>query len=73
MSLTDIPRAYIATIRSSKASKRRWWRLTICGSKLPARSRGASIRTEPCWLWSVFGLVPLRWLPTPPGGAWPRS
>jgi hypothetical protein len=73
MSRTVIPRAYIATIRSSKPSKRRWCFGTICGSKLPALSRGASILTEPCWVWTVFAVVPLRTLPVPPGGASPRA
>ncbi len=73
MSRVVIPRAYIATILSSKASKRRWSFLTIWGSKVPRRSRGASILTGPCSVCKVLGVVPLRALPAPPGGAWPGS
>lgn len=46
---------------------------TICGWKEPARSRGCSFRTEPCSVWTVFSLIQLRALPTPLGGACPRS
>ena len=73
MSRVVIPRAYIATIFSSKPAKRRWRFLTICGSKLPWRSRGASILTGPCSVSKVFGVIPLRALPAPPGGACPGS
>ena len=38
-------------------------------SKLPSRSRGASIPTWPCSVISVLGLVPLRVFPAPPGGS----
>jgi hypothetical protein len=31
---------------------------------------GASIRTGPCSVASVFGVEPLRVLPVPPGGSW---
>src|SRR5213076_855654 len=48
MSRTVIPRPYIATIFSSKPSKRRWCFSTICGSNEPARSRGVSMRSDPC-------------------------
>jgi hypothetical protein len=54
---------------SSNPSKRRWPFLTICGSKLPFRSLGVSIRTDPCSVASVFGVEPLRVLPVPPGGS----
>src|SRR5216117_883257 len=66
MSRTDMPRAYIATIFSSKPWKRRRCLGTICGSNEPARSRGCSIRTEPCSECTVFSLKPLRALPAPP-------
>jgi hypothetical protein len=52
-----------------KPSKRRWCFATICGSNEPLRSRGCSIRTEPCPVWIVFSLKPLRAMPVPPGGA----
>ncbi len=39
---------------------------TICGSKLPLRSRGVLIATSPCSVTSVFGVVPLRVFPVPP-------
>jgi hypothetical protein len=55
---------------SSKPSKRRCRFLTICGSKLPFRSRGVLISTGPCSLASVLGVEPLRVLPAPPGGSW---
>jgi hypothetical protein len=55
------------------ASKRRWCFLTIRGSNEPARSCGWAIRMLPCPVWSVFAVVPLRALPSPPGGARPRS
>jgi hypothetical protein len=43
---------------------------TICGSNVPLRSLGVSIRTSPCSVISVFGVDPLRVLPRPPGGSW---
>src|SRR3954465_1138490 len=58
-------------ICSSKPAKRRLPFGTICGAKLPSRSRGASIRTWPCWVASVFGVIALRVFPAPPGGGWP--
>src|SRR6266545_7322493 len=69
MSRVVIPRAYIATIFSSKPAKRRSPFLTTSGSKLPLRSRGASMRTGPWSVCSVLGVVPLRVLPAPPGGS----
>ena len=56
-------------ILSSNPSKRRWRLRTICGSKLPSRSRGVVDPTGPCSVSSVFGVDPLRVLPVPPGGA----
>jgi len=46
---------------------------TIFGSKLPLRSRGRSMRTSPQSVRIVFGVVPLRALPAPPGGACPGA
>jgi hypothetical protein len=46
---------------------------TILGSNVPWRSRGASIPTFPCAVANVLGVVPLRVLPVPPGGASPCS
>ena len=63
MSRVDSPRQYSARILSSNPANRRWRLLTIFGSKLPSRSRGASISTFPCSVISVFGVVPLRWVP----------
>ena len=57
-----IPRAYIATILSSKPVNRRSCLGMIWGSKLPARSRGTSMRTGPSSVSTVLGLLPLRWL-----------
>ncbi len=50
-------------------TNRRWRLRMIFGSKLPSRSRGASIWTVPCSQVSVFGEVPLRWFPAPLGGS----
>lgn len=55
-------RAYSAMILSSKPVKRRAWLGMICGSKLPSRSRGTSMRTGPSSVMTVLPLVPLRWL-----------
>ncbi len=46
MSRTDMPRAYIATILSSKPVNRRSCLPISCGSNLPCRSRGTSIVTS---------------------------
>ena len=62
ISRTVMPRAYIATIFSSKPVKRRSCLGMICGSKLPARSRGTSMRTGPSSVRTVLPVVPLRWL-----------
>src|SRR5579862_8421206 len=70
MSRTDRPREYNARILSSKPTNRRWRFLTILGSKLPSRSRGASSATLPCSVISVFGVVPFLVFPVPPGGSW---
>ena len=70
MSRTDNPRAVQGEDLVVKPlTKRRWRFLTICGEKLPSRSRGASIGTFPCSQINVFGVVPLRWLAAPPGGS----
>ena len=69
MSRTDSPREYKARIFWSNPTNRRWRLPTICGSKLPSRSRGASIGTFPWSVISVFDVVPLRWLAAPPGGS----
>ena len=42
---------------------------TICGSNVPARSRGVSICTSPCSVISVFDIDPFLALPVPPGGS----
>ena len=47
ISRVDSPRLYSARIFSSNPTNRRWRLLTIFGSKLPSRSRGASIWTLP--------------------------
>src|SRR4029077_18876040 len=47
MSRTVIPRGYSEMILSSKPSRRVSPLATICGSKLPLRSRGTSISTDP--------------------------
>jgi hypothetical protein len=61
-----MPRAYMATILSSKPVKRRSCLGIRIGSKLPARSRGTSIRSGPSSVRTVLPLTPLRWLPTSP-------
>jgi hypothetical protein len=38
---------------------------TICGSKLPLRSRGTARSTAPTSVSTVFGVDPLRLLPLP--------
>jgi hypothetical protein len=55
---------------SSNPWKRRWPSRTIFGSKLLLRSRDVLIATGPYSVASVFGVVPLRALPVPPGGSW---
>src|SRR6266540_3889312 len=55
MSRVDKPREYRARILSSKPWKRRWPFLTICGSKLPLRSRGVRTSTGPCSVASLVG------------------
>ena len=63
------PREYSARILSSKPSKRRWPLRTSFGSNVPLRSLGVLTGTGPCSVTSVFGVVPLRALPVPPGGS----
>jgi hypothetical protein len=53
----------------SNPTNRRWRLPTICGSKLPSRSRGASIAIFPWSVISVFGVVPFLVLPAPPDGS----
>ena len=65
MSRVVMPRAYIDRILSSNPSKRVWRFFTICGSKLPLRSRGTSIVTSPFFPLSVFSVLPLRAFPLP--------
>ena len=50
-----MPRAYNAMIRSLNPSSRVWPLRTICGSKLPLRSRGTARSTAPTSVSSVFG------------------
>lgn len=69
MSRTVIPRAYSAMTFSSKPTRRVWRLATICGSKVPLRSRGERIRTAPWSVSTVLGGRPLRAFPVPPGGA----
>ena len=57
-----MPRAYMATILSSKPVKRRSCLGMSSGSKLPSRSRGTSMRSGPSSVSTVLPLVPLRWL-----------
>jgi hypothetical protein len=57
-----MPRAYMATILSSKPVKRRSCLGIRTGSKLPSRSRGTSMRTAPSSVSTVLALAPLRWL-----------
>ena len=62
------PLAYSDRTISSTPVSRRCRFLTICGSKVPSRSRGTSISTWPVLSVStVFGRVPLRTLPDPVG------
>ncbi len=58
-----IPRAYIDRILSSKPSHRVWCFFTICGSKLPLRSRGVSISNSPKSPFSVLEVVPFLEFP----------
>jgi hypothetical protein len=70
MSRVVIPRAYSAMIRSLNPFSRVWPLRTICGSKLPLRSRGTARSTAPTSVSTVFPVVPLRLLPDPrPAGS----
>ena len=62
-----MPRAYMATILSSKPVKRRSCLGMRIGSNRPSRSRGMSIRSGPSSVSTVFLVTPLRWLLTSPG------
>jgi hypothetical protein len=68
-----MPRAYIATILSSKPVKRRSCLGIRIGSKPPSRSRGTSMRTAPVSVITVLPLAPLRSLRCPSGLGWPTS
>ena len=70
MSRVVIPRAYNAMIRSLNPSRRVWPLRTICGSKLPLRSRGTARSTASTSVSTVLPVVPLRPLPEPrPAGS----
>ena len=70
MSRVVIPRAYKAMIRSLKPSRRVWPLRTICGSNVPARSRGTARSTAPISVSTVLPVAPLRLLPEPrPAGS----
>ena len=70
MSRAVMPRAYKAMIRSLKPSSRVWPLRTICGSKVPFRSRGTARSTAPTSVSTVLPVVPLRLLPLPrPAGS----
>lgn len=71
ISRTVMPRAYMATILSSKPVKRRSCFGISSGAKLPSRSRGTSIRTGPSPVSTVLAPLPLRWLATSAGLAAP--
>ena len=58
ISRTVMPRAYIAMILSSKPVKRRSCLPMSCGSKLPWRSRGTSMRNGPSSVSTVLPLLP---------------
>ena len=60
MSCVVNPFAYSDSTWSSNPDSRLACFGTITGSKLPSRSRGASIVTGPTSVCSVFELVPLR-------------
>ncbi|EGC93682.1 hypothetical protein ECD227_4108 (plasmid) [Escherichia fergusonii ECD227] len=64
-----MPRAYIETIRSSNPAKRRSCLGISCGSNVPVRSRGTSMRSGPSSVSTVLPLRPLRWLPLPPSAS----
>lgn len=57
------PRAVSDNTIASIPSSRRCRLRTICGSKLPSRSRGTSISTGPTSVSTVLIRVPLRELP----------
>ena len=60
------PLAYNDRTISSTSPRRRWRFLTICGSNVPARSRGTSISTGPVFAGStVLERVPLRMFSAP--------
>jgi len=58
-----MPRAYIAAIFWSKPVKRRSCLPMICGSKLPSRSRGTSMRTGPSSVITILALAPVAVVP----------
>ena len=68
MSRVVMPRAYRAMMRSLNPSRRVWPLRTICGSKLPSRSRGTSRSTPPISVstacrWRRCGCCPTRGRP----------
>src|SRR5262249_39646083 len=65
MSRVVMPRAYKAMIRSLNPSSRVWPLRTICGSNVPARSRGTATSTAPTSVSTVLPVVPLRLFPDP--------
>ncbi len=65
MSRVVSPRAYQAMMRSLHPSRRVWPLCTICGLKLPARSRGISRSMPPISVNSRLPVTPLRLLPDP--------
>ena len=70
MSRVVMPRAYKAMIRSLNPSSRVWPLRTICGSKVPLRSRGTARSTAPTSVSTVLPVAPLRLLPLPrPAGS----
>jgi len=64
------PLAYREMTASLNPPSRRTCLGRTAGSKLPARSRGTSIRTCPMSVRTVFGVVPFRALPPGRGSPW---
>lgn len=68
-----IPREYSDSTTELMLLSRRVFFGTIAGSNEPLRSRGASMRTGPLTVVTVFGVVPLRELPDPRPAGSPAS